>query len=107
MSDDISVTIGKVTELTVISPIIEGREQILRQVLQGIHASEESPIRKISTIYYARWVIIDNGEITVSSVTFPILDPTRRTSKSASRAGDKVRFRVESSIPTKASTRTT
>ena len=61
MSDDISVTIGKVTELTVISPIIEGREQILRQVLQGIHASEESPIRKISTIHYARWVIIDNG----------------------------------------------
>ena len=61
MSDDISVTIGQVTELTVITPIIDGQEQNLKQVLQGIQTAPESPIKKISTIHYARWVIIDNG----------------------------------------------
>ena len=57
---DISNNVGQVTELTVITPIIEGREQSLRQVLQGIQASSDSPIKKISTIHYARWVIIDD-----------------------------------------------
>lgn len=60
MSDDISVTIGQVTELTVISPIIKGREENLRQVLKGIQVSPDSPIKKISSIHYARWVMIDD-----------------------------------------------
>ena len=58
---DISVTLGdNITELTVITPIIEGRSETLRQVLQGIQISPDSPIKKISTIHYARWVIFDN-----------------------------------------------
>ncbi|MCZ6860457.1 MAG: hypothetical protein O7I42_09305 [Alphaproteobacteria bacterium] len=56
-----SITLGgNITELTVITPIIEGRSETLRQVLQGIQISPDSPIKKISTIHYARWVIFDN-----------------------------------------------
>jgi hypothetical protein len=56
-----SVTVGQVTAMTVIAPIIPGMADKLKQVLQGIHASTDSPIKKINTIHYARWVIIDNG----------------------------------------------
>ena len=53
-------THGQVTELTVITPITEGRADILRQVLQAVDGSPDSPIKRISTIHYARWVIFDN-----------------------------------------------
>jgi hypothetical protein len=48
----VSKTIGQVTELTVIAP--------LRQVLNGLQVTPESPIKQIGTIHFARWVIIDN-----------------------------------------------
>lgn len=60
MADDISVTIGKVTELTLITPITKGKAPQLRQILQGIQVTPDSPIKKISTIHFARWVIFDN-----------------------------------------------
>ncbi len=56
-----STTIGQVTEITVITPIREGSVDRLRQVLAGIQASPESPIKRISSIHFARWVIFDNG----------------------------------------------
>jgi hypothetical protein len=59
MADEISVTIGQVTELTLITPIVPGRAPVLRKVLQSIQVNPESPIRRISTIHYARWVLID------------------------------------------------
>lgn len=55
-----SKTIGQVTELTVITPIKDCSVDKLRQVLAGIQASPESPIKRISSIHFARWVIFDN-----------------------------------------------
>jgi hypothetical protein len=55
-----SVTVGQVTAMTVITPIKPGMADKLKQVLQSIQASPDSLIRKINTIHYARWVIIDN-----------------------------------------------
>jgi hypothetical protein len=60
MADDISVTIGKVTELTLITPITDGKAGQLRQVLQALQIKPDSPIKKISTIHFARWVIFDD-----------------------------------------------
>ena len=60
MSEGMSKTIGQVTELTVITPIIEDKADQLRAVLAGIQAHPDSPIKRISTIHFARWVIIDN-----------------------------------------------
>lgn len=55
-----SKTIGIVTELTLIAPLKEGAATRLRQVLAGLQTSADSPIAKISTIHFARWVIFDN-----------------------------------------------
>lgn len=60
MSEGMSTTIGQVTELTVITPIIEGKADQLRAVLAGIQATPESPIKRISTIHFARWVVINS-----------------------------------------------
>jgi hypothetical protein len=58
--DTISKTIGQVTELTVIAPLKPGAAVSLRQVLNALQVSPDSPIKKINTIHFARWVIIDN-----------------------------------------------
>ena len=55
-----SVTVGQATAMTVITPIKEGMADKLRQVLKAIQTAAESPIKRINTIHYARWVIIDN-----------------------------------------------
>jgi hypothetical protein len=56
----VSKTIGQVTELTVIAPLKPGAAASLRQVLNGLQVTPESPIKQIGTIHFARWVIIDN-----------------------------------------------
>ncbi|MGH9310701.1 MAG: hypothetical protein ACRD1U_15100 [Vicinamibacterales bacterium] len=56
----VSKTIGQVTELTVIAPLKPGAATTLRQVLNGLQVTPESPIKQIGTIHFARWVIIDN-----------------------------------------------
>jgi hypothetical protein len=58
----ISKTVGQVTELTVIAPLKPGAAASLRQVLNGLQVSADSPIKKISTIHFARWVIFDNDQ---------------------------------------------
>ena len=58
----ISKTIGQVTELTVIAPLKPGAAASLRQVLGALQVSPDSPIKQISTIHFARWVIIDNDQ---------------------------------------------
>ena len=58
----ISKTIGQVTELTVIAPLKTGAAASLRQVLSALQTSPNSPIKKINTIHFARWVIIDNDQ---------------------------------------------
>jgi len=50
-----------ITELTLITPILAGHAGELRQVLAGVQISHDSPIKKISSIHYARWVVIDDG----------------------------------------------
>ena len=56
----ISKTIGQVTELTVIAPLKPGAAASLRKVLNGLQISPDSPIKKINSIHFARWVIFDN-----------------------------------------------
>jgi hypothetical protein len=56
----VSKTIGQVTELTVIAPLKPGAATTLRQVLNGLQVTPDSPIKQIGTIHFARWVIIDN-----------------------------------------------
>ena len=59
-NDNISRTIGVVTELTVIAPLKAGAAPRLRQVLAGLQTNPDSPIKQIDTIHFARWVIFDN-----------------------------------------------
>jgi hypothetical protein len=58
----ISKTVGQVTELTVIAPLNPGAAPQLRQVLNALQISADSPIKQISTIHFARWVIFDKDE---------------------------------------------
>jgi hypothetical protein len=58
----ISKTIGQVTELTVIAPLKPGSAPSLRQVLNALQIAPDSPIKKIGTIHFARWVIFDNDQ---------------------------------------------
>lgn len=53
-------SIDKVTALTVITPIIPEKLEILKQVLEGVQNNPSSSIARISTIHFARWVIIDD-----------------------------------------------
>ena len=51
---------NNVTELTAIAPLLPGSAEKLRFILAGIQNRETSPIERIQTIHYARWVLIDN-----------------------------------------------
>jgi len=59
-NDNISKSIGVVTELTVIAPLKAGAAARLRQVLVSLQINPDSPIKQIDTIHFARWVIFDN-----------------------------------------------
>lgn len=52
-------SVGKVTALTVITPIIPEKLEILKNVLAAIQQNPSTSIAKIATIHFARWVIID------------------------------------------------
>lgn len=52
-----SITVGKVTELTLINPVKRGHAQALRQFLSNI---DPKNIRPLETIHFARWVLIDD-----------------------------------------------
>jgi hypothetical protein len=51
---------NNVTELTAIAPLVPGTAKQLRLVLAGVQRRPTSPIERIQTIHYARWVIIDD-----------------------------------------------
>ncbi|MGH8932634.1 MAG: hypothetical protein ACRDZO_18915 [Egibacteraceae bacterium] len=54
---------GAHTIITAIVPILPGHLEPLQQTLAALGAPDRtSPISAISTIHFARWVIIDNGE---------------------------------------------
>jgi hypothetical protein len=56
-----SVTLGdNITELTLITDIIHGRAQALKDFLNVIIKNPGTTIGRINTIHYARWVLIDN-----------------------------------------------
>jgi len=65
-----SVTIGQVTAMTVITPIIEGRLEALQTVLTQIHTTPDSPLRQVNTIHFARWVIINEGKQLLFTTNF-------------------------------------
>ncbi len=58
---DKSKTIGVVTELTLITPILPGKADELAAILKKIQLNPSAVIGDISTIHFARWVIIDDG----------------------------------------------
>jgi hypothetical protein len=60
--DTSSKTVGQVTELTVITPLKPGAAASLRKVLGALQVSPDSPIKQISTIHFARWVIFDDDK---------------------------------------------
>jgi hypothetical protein len=61
MSADVtSKTIGQVTELTFIAPLKPGGAAALRQVLGALQITPQSPLEKIGTVHFARWVIFDD-----------------------------------------------
>lgn len=53
--------IGKVRALTCIAPIIPERLTALRKALAFTQANPSEGLQKVSTVHYARWVIIDQG----------------------------------------------
>jgi hypothetical protein len=53
--------LGQVTALTTIADIIPERLETLKQVLEAVQQNPSLALAKISTIHYARWVIIDEG----------------------------------------------
>jgi len=54
---DKSITVGKVTELTLINPVKRGQGPALRQFLGQISPTS---IRALEAIHFARWVLIDD-----------------------------------------------
>jgi hypothetical protein len=57
-----SKTIGVVTELTLITPIVPGQEAALTNLLQLVQQNPSAVIGQISTIHFARWVVVDSGK---------------------------------------------
>jgi len=53
---------NNVTELTAIADLLPGTANQLRLVLAGVQRRPTSPIERIQTIHYARWVIIDQDK---------------------------------------------
>ena len=56
-----SDSVGRVTALTTIAPIVPEKLEQLKLVLANVQEHPSQSIAKISTIHFARWVIIDNG----------------------------------------------
>lgn len=48
-----------ITELTAIARIKPGMAKKFKEVLEGAHQKRQKAIRKMATIHYARWVILD------------------------------------------------
>ncbi len=59
MSRDDNVC-GQAYSLTVLTPIIDGRETELAQYLNGLEAGEQSPLAGVPGTHFARWVVIDD-----------------------------------------------
>jgi len=48
-----------ITELTAIARIKPGMEKKFKALLEGAHKTRQKAIRKMATIHYARWAILD------------------------------------------------
>lgn len=62
-----SITIGKVTEMTLINPIKPGQGPALRTALSTI---KPEVVRAIETIHFARWFLIDDDTRLVFTSNF-------------------------------------
>jgi hypothetical protein len=49
---------GQVHALTALTPIEAGREQRLREVLEGFPEGSASPLAQLASTHFARWVIV-------------------------------------------------
>jgi hypothetical protein len=56
-ADNIS---GQAYSLTVLTPIIDGREPALAQYLNGLQSGDESPLAGVPGTHFARWVVMDD-----------------------------------------------
>lgn len=53
-------TCGQAYALTVMTPIIEGRESSLTRYLGALQGGSASPLARVSGTHFARWVVIDD-----------------------------------------------
>lgn len=51
---------GQAYSLTVLTPIIDGRETALTQYLNGLEAGDRSPLAAVPGTHFARWVVLDD-----------------------------------------------
>jgi len=59
-----------VNNLTAMAPIKAGALDSLRKALAIVGAANPSPIEKVETVHFARWVIFDNGTRLLFAVDF-------------------------------------
>lgn len=59
MSDASNIS-GQAYSLTVLTPIVDGRETDLAQCLNGLDSGPASPLAGVPGTHFARWVVIDD-----------------------------------------------
>ncbi len=52
---------NNITELTAIARIKPGKVEDFRKILEDAHQTRQKAIRRMQTIHYARWVILDDS----------------------------------------------
>jgi hypothetical protein len=53
-------TCGQAYALTVLTPILEGRERTLARTLDAFGGDEESPLAQVAGTHFARWVVMND-----------------------------------------------
>jgi hypothetical protein len=51
---------GQAYSLTVLTPIIDGHEADLAQMLNGLQGADQSPLAGVPGTHFARWVVMDD-----------------------------------------------
>lgn len=58
---------GQARALTVLTPILNGREQALRAALAELPAGHESPLARLPGTHFARWVVVPHRGLLFSA----------------------------------------
>ena len=51
-------TSGQAFSLTVMTPVLPGREAPLQDILRGLPTGEDSPLARMGTTHFARWLVL-------------------------------------------------